>query len=90
MPPLSGVWSQEGEYVDLGSYVALLRNHDQEKHLGINLSYGHGISRLSANMAFVGVTDFNEKGEEHLEDSAILSEVTYQIAKQGDVLAEQR
>ena len=34
-------------------------------------------------MAFEGVTDFDEKGEMHLEDSAILSEVTYQIAKHG-------
>ena len=77
-----------GEYVDLGSYLALLHNHDQERQLCINLSYGYGISRLSADMAFVGVTDVNEKGEEYLEDSAILSEVTYQIARESDVLVE--
>ena len=39
-------------------------------------------------MAFDGVTDVNEKGEEYLEDSAILSEVIYRIARQGDLLVE--
>ena len=53
----------------------------EEKQLSVGLSYGDGASRLSAEMAFVGVTDVDEKGETYLEDSAILSEVTYQIAK---------
>ena len=79
-----------GEYVDLGSHLALLHNHDEEKQLAVGLSYDDGASRLSAEMAFEGVTDFDEKGEMHLEDSAILSEVTYQIAKRGDVLAKAR
>ena len=79
-----------GEYVDLGSHVALLHNHDQEKQLAVGLSYGDGVSRLSAEMAFEGVTDVDEKGETYLEDSAILSEVTYQIAKRREVLAEAR
>ena len=77
-----------GEYVDLGSYVALLHNHNEEKQLGITLKYGHGISQLSAQMAFSGVIDVNEKGEEYLEDSAILSEVTYTISRQDDVLLD--
>ena len=41
-------------------------------------------------MAFEGVTDVDEKGETYLEDSAILAEVTYQIAKRREVLAEAR
>ena len=86
----STIWGlvTRGEYVDLGSYAALLHRHDQEKQLGITLTYGHGISQLSAQMAFDGVTDVNEKGEEYLEDSAILSEVIYRIARQGDLLVE--
>ncbi|MDE0394254.1 MAG: DUF3696 domain-containing protein [Gammaproteobacteria bacterium] len=79
-----------GEYVDLGSHVALLHNHDQEKQLAIGLSYGDAASRLSADMVFEGVTDFDEKGQMYLEDSAMLSEVTYQIAEQRAVLAEAR
>ena len=79
-----------GEYVDLGSHVALLHNHDEEKQLAVGLSYGAGASRLSAEMAFEGVTDFDEKGEMYLEDSAILSEVTYQISERREVLAEAR
>ena len=79
-----------GEYVDLGSHVALLHNHDQEKQLAIGLSYGDAAARLSADMVFQGVTDFDEKGEMYLEDSAMLSEVTYQIAKRREVLAEAR
>ena len=77
-----------GAYVDLGSYVALLHNHDQEKQLEITLTYDHGISQLSAKMTFAGVTDFNEKGERYLKDSAILSEVIYRVARQGDPLVE--
>ena len=77
-----------GEYVDLGSYAALLHNHDQDNQLGISLTYGHGISQLSAQMAFHGVSDVNEQGERYLEDSAILSEVIYRIARQGDLLVE--
>ena len=79
-----------GEYVDLGSHLALLHNHDKEKQLAVGLSYGNGASRLSAEMAFEGVTDVDEKGEMYLEDSAILSEVTYQIAKRREVLTEAR
>ena len=77
-----------GEYVDLGSYAALLHNHDQDKQLGISLTYGHGISQLSVQMAFDGVTDVDEKGEVYLADSAILSDVRYQIARQGELLVE--
>ena len=77
-----------GEYVDLGSHLALLHNHNKEKQLAVGLSYGDRASRLSAEMAFEGVTDVDEKGETYLEDSAILSEVTYQIAKRREVLAE--
>ena len=86
----STIWGlvTRGEYVDLGSYAALLHNHDQEKQLGISLTYGHGISELSAQMAFDGVTDVNEKGEVYLEDSAILSEVIYRIARQGELLVK--
>ena len=86
----STIWGlvTRGEYVDLGSYAALLHNHDQEKQLGITLTYGHGISQLSAQMTFDGVTDVNENGEEYLEDSAILSEVIYRIARQGAPLVE--
>ena len=79
-----------GEYVDLGSHLALLHNHDEEKQLAVGLSYSHGASRLSVEMAFEGVTDVDEKGEMYLEDSAMLSEVTYQIAKRREVLAEAR
>ena len=79
-----------GEYIDLGSYAALLHNHDQRRQLGITLTYGQGISQLSAQMTFHGVTDVDEKGEEYLEDSAILSEVIYRIARQGDLLVEAR
>ena len=88
----STIWGlvTRGEYVDLGSYAALLHNHDQEKQLGITLTYGHGISQLSAQMAFDGVTDVNEKGEEYLEDSAILSQVIYRVARQGELLLETR
>ncbi len=74
-----------GEYVDLGNHVALLHNHDPEKQLAVGLSYGDPASRLSAEMAFAGVVDGGD-----LQDSAILSEVTYQIAKRGDVLAKAR
>ena len=86
----STIWGlvTRGEYVDLGSYAALLHNHDQEKPLGINFTYGHGISQLSAQMSFDGVTDVDEKGEVYLEDSAILSEVIYRIARQGELLVE--
>ena len=86
----STIWGlvTRGEYVDLGSYAALLHNHDQEKQLGITLSYGHGISQISAQMTFDGVTDVNEKGEEYLEDSAILSQVTYRLARQGNLLVK--
>ena len=66
----------------------MLHNHDQEKQLGITLSYGHGISQISAQMTFDGVTDVNEKGEEYLEDSAILSQVTYRLARQGNLLVK--
>ena len=88
----STIWGlvTRGEYVDLGSYAALLHNHDQQKSLGISLTYGHGISQLSAQMSFDGVTDVDEKGEVHLEDSAILTEVTYRIARQGTPLVEAR
>ena len=86
----STIWGlvTRGEYVDLGSYAALLHNHDQEKPLGINLTYGHGISQLSAQMAFNGVTDVNEKGEVYQKDSAILTKVIYRIARQGELLVE--
>ena len=77
-----------GEYVDLGSHLALLHNHDEEKQLEIGLSYGEGASRLSAEMAFKSVTDVDGQGAIQLEDSAILSEVTYRIAEDGEVLAE--
>ena len=77
-----------GEYVDLGSYLALLHNHNQESQLGVRLSYEQGTSHLSANMTFDGVTDFNERGERYLEDSATLSQVTYQIIGQEHVLVE--
>ncbi len=79
-----------GEYVDLGSHVALLHNHNQERRLGIRMTYGHDDSYLSANMSFHGVTDIDAKGEEYLEDSAALSEVTYQIGSEGTLLAEAR
>lgn len=79
-----------GEYVDLGSHLALLHNHDQEKQLEIGLSYGEGGCRLSADMAFKGVTDVDEKGEIQLKDSAILSEVTYRIAEKKELLAKAR
>ena len=79
-----------GEYVDLGSHAALLHNHDPSKRLAVGLSYGDSVSRLSAEMAFAGVMDVDQKGETYLEDSAILSEVTYQIAGRSEVLAEAR
>ena len=79
-----------GEYVDLGSHVALLHNHDQERTLGIRLTYSHDDSYLSANMSFQGVTDVDAKGEVYLEDSAALSEVTYQIGSEGQLLAQAR
>ena len=74
-----------GEYVDLGSHVALLHNHDEEKQLAVGLSYREGASRLSAEMVFAGVADGDD-----LDDSAILSEVIYRIAKRREVLAEAR
>ena len=77
-----------GEYIDLGSHVALLHNHDEEKQLGVGLTFNHRNSRISTDMSFVGVTDIDERGEEYLEDSATLSEVTYQIADRGQLLAE--
>ncbi|MDE0082163.1 MAG: DUF3696 domain-containing protein [Gammaproteobacteria bacterium] len=79
-----------GEYVDLGSHVALLHNHDQDEQLAVGLSYGDAACRLSADMVFQGVTDVDEKGEVYLEDSAMLSEVTYQITKRREVLAKAR
>ena len=77
-----------GEYVDLGSHAALLHDHNQEKTLQVGLSYDVGTSRLHARMAFEGVTDIDQKGEEYLEDSAMLAEVTYGIADETGMLAE--
>ena len=77
-----------GEYVDLGSHAALLHNHDEEKTLEVGLSYGGVNSRLDTIMAFQGVTDFDEKGEEYLEDSAILSEVSYRVAEGSEAHAQ--
>ena len=79
-----------GEYVDLGSHLALLHNHDEDKQLAVDLSYGDGVSCLRAQMTFEGVTDVDEKGNEYLEDSAILTDVTYQIVARKKVLAEAR
>ena len=79
-----------GEYVDLGSHMALLHDHDQKNRLAIGVSYGSGLSRLSAHMTFEGVVDVDERGETYLEDSAINSEVTYHIADGNKVLAEAR
>ena len=79
-----------GEYIDLGSYVALLHNHDAERQLGVGLTFVHRNSRISAHMSFVAVSDIDERGEEYLEDSAMLSEVTYQMADRGNVLTEAR
>ena len=77
-----------GEYIDLGSYDALLHNHDQKRQLGLGLTFGHGDSQISAQMCFVGVTDINAKGEKYLKDSAMLSKVNYKIASRGNLLAD--
>lgn len=76
-----------GEYVDLGSYLALLHNHDYEQQLGVRLNYGHQHSHLSVDMTFDTVTDVDRKGREYFEDSAILSQVVYEISRREIVLA---
>ena len=77
-----------GEYVDLGSYLALLHNHDQERQLRASLTYTQANSACTVGMAFQGVTDIDSQGEISLQDSAILSEVTYQILDEHEILAQ--
>ncbi len=77
-----------GEYIDLGSYAALLHNHDDDRQLGVGLTFNHRDSHISAQMGFVGVADIDARGERHLKDSAMLSEVEYQITSQGKLLVE--
>ena len=68
-----------GEYIDLGSYPALLHNHDLQQDLGISLVFNLTESQLSVDMTFVGVVDFDERGAERQEDSATLSQLTYRL-----------
>ena len=85
------VWGlvTRGEYVDLGSFIALLHNHDvDEKELEINISFGRHDLELSTGMVFHAVTDVDEKGVEYFDDSGALNSLTYRITNQGNVLAE--
>ena len=77
-----------GEYVDLGGYPALLHRHELNRRLGINFEFGQDKHRVGVRMAFAGVTDVDEKGREYQEDSAILSEVTYRMTRNQQVLVK--
>ena len=77
-----------GAYVDLGSYHALLHKHDLNRDLGLALTFSGASSHLSAKMTFRAVTDIDAEGHRHLEDSAILSEVTYQFLSNDEPMIE--
>ena len=77
-----------GEWVDLGSYSALLHRHDLDRQLGLNLTFGQSTRHVGVQMKFVGVTDVDQTGREYHEDSAILSKVTYRMMRDGSPLVE--
>ena len=79
-----------GEYVDLGGYPALLHRHDLSRELGVNFVFDQNDDkhRVGVRMAFDGVTDIDEQGREYHEDSAILSQVTYRMTDDHQVLVE--
>ena len=77
-----------GEWIDLGSYSALLHRHELDRQLGLNLTFGQSTNHVGIKMAFVGVTDVDQTGREYYEDSAILSRATYQMVRDGLPLVE--
>ncbi len=88
-----------GEYVDLGSFSALLHKHDTTRELGIGVTFStiwegeHGPIRGSSmnevQMTFVSVS--KEKYSEPAErDASILSKVNYQIIDNDEVLLNTR
>ena len=77
-----------GEWIDLGSYSALLHCHDLERQLGLNLTFGQRTNHVDVHMEFVGVTDVDPNGRAHYEDSAILSRVIYRMVRDGNPLVE--
>ena len=77
-----------GEWIDLGSYSALLHCHDLDRKLGLNLTFGQSMNHVDVQMEFVGVTDVDQTGREYYEDSAILSRVIYRMVRDGNPLVE--
>ncbi|MCY3694031.1 MAG: AAA family ATPase [Chloroflexi bacterium] len=72
-----------GEYVDLGSYAALLHNHDLRAQLELSLKYEYGGTQLSTELKFGGVSDYDESGNEYLHDSGVLTQARYRVARGG-------
>ena len=81
----STIWGlvTRGEYIDLGSYPALLHQHNLDKQLGLSLKFDSRAGHLNVHLAFESVSDFDEKGNEQLEDSGILTKATYEMVRDG-------
>ena len=84
----STIWGlvTRGEYIDLGSYPALLHRHNLDKQLGLRLKFDSRANHLNIGLAFDSVSDFDEKGDEQLEDSGILTTATYEMTRDGQRL----
>ena len=63
-----------GEYVDLGSFSALLHKHDTKRELGISVNFAKLLysAKIGVHMTFVA-------SESREKDSSVLSKVGYQI-----------
>ena len=84
----STIWGlvTRGEYIDLGSYPALLHRHNLDNQLALSLKFDSRGNHLNVRLAFDSVSDFDERGDEQLEDSGILTTATYEVTRDGQRL----
>lgn len=86
----STVWGlvTRGEYTDLGSFPALIHEHNLDRELGVSIAFSVEDSQIDTHMDYHGVADLDHLGREHIDDSGALSRVAYQLSQNGKALID--